>query len=171
MLFLGAGASTVVGIGDIEDFTREIINRTEGNLRDNINIIQRILSRSQEHINFRFNLEVLYSILNGIANRWRLLNELGPFPILMHNFLNENEEFNSLQITQQEFSNFEGIVENVIVNTINAYNFDSGRRQRAKQFYDELFRIPIRNSNHFLNAASNNTPAVFNTVSLIQLQP
>jgi hypothetical protein len=33
MLFLEAGASVPFGIGDIEDFTREILDKTEGNLR------------------------------------------------------------------------------------------------------------------------------------------
>ena len=33
MLFLGTGASVPLGIGDIEVFTKEIIDRTEGNLR------------------------------------------------------------------------------------------------------------------------------------------
>ena len=157
MLFLGAGASVPMGIGDIEDFTRIIIEQTEGNLRDNIDTIQRILNISEEFVNFRFNLEVLYSILDGISNRWRSLNELGPFPILMHNLLSYNNEFNSLQISQQEFSNFERIVETVIVNSINTYNNDRIRRQRAKNLYDELFKIPIRNNHQFLNASGNNT--------------
>src|SRR5215208_6111960 len=146
MLFLGAGASKAVEIGDIKDFTREIISKTEGegNLRITIDIIQHILQNSPEFINFRFNLEVLYSILDGIANRWHSLNELGPFSILMHNLLQHDNEFTSLIINQQEFSTFVRIVEEVIVDSINSYNSDDRRKQRAKTLYDELFEIPFR---------------------------
>jgi hypothetical protein len=165
MLFLGAGASVPMGIGDIDVFTREIINQTDGNLRNNINTIQRILNSSQEFVNFRFNLEVLHSILNGISNRWRSLNELGPFPILMNNLLRDNTKFNNLLISQREFSDFERIGKNVIVNTINVYNDDNERRQRAKNLYDELFRIKIRNNHRILNAAGHRVFDVFNTVT------
>ena len=156
-----------MGIGDIEVFTREIINQTDGNVRNSINTIQQILNNSQEFVNFRFNLEVLYSILNGISNRWRSLNELGPFPVLMNNLLNDNNEFNSLQISQSEFSDFEQIVKDVIVNSINAYNDDDNRRQRAKNLYDELFKIKIRNNHQILNGAGNNVYNVFNTVTTL----
>lgn len=167
MLFLGAGASVPMGIGDIENFTRIIIERTEGNLRNTIDTIQRILNSSVEFMNFRFNLEVLYSILDGFSNRWRALTELGPFPILMHNLLSNNNEFYNLQISQQEFSDFETIVETEIVSSINSYSYDRTRRRTAKNLYDDLFAIPIRSNSRFLNASGNNVTNVFNMVTTL----
>ena len=46
MLFLGAGSSTPFEIGDIEDFTNTIVNKTQGDLKKTINRIKIILKKS-----------------------------------------------------------------------------------------------------------------------------
>ena len=48
MLFLGAGASKAVGIGDLEDLTNLIIEQTEGNLRDKIMLIKNLLDSNRD---------------------------------------------------------------------------------------------------------------------------
>jgi hypothetical protein len=168
MLFLGAGASTQFKIGDIEDLTEKIVNETEGDLRKTINKIKTILNKSKnrEPI-FGFNLEVLYSILDAIANRWQILNELGPFPVLMNNLLDNSKAFKNLEVTKQDLNLFKRIVERVIVRSINSYNNNNEMREKAREQYDKLFNIPIKYDHQFKDSQNNDVSNVFNTVATL----
>ena len=167
MLFLGSGASKAVGIGDLEDLTNLIIEQTDGNLKEKIESIQDLVDSNRERYNFQFNLEILYSIFEGIANKRSFLNELGPYPILMDTLLLDNRTYNELVVTNIELASFKEITHNTIVNTITQYEKNNERRNLARKLYDELFRIPLNYSDRFQNARGGQVFNAFNVVATL----
>ena len=109
----------------------------------------------------------MYSILDAIANGWPILNELGPFPVLMNNLLDNSKGFKNLKVQKQELRQFKKTVEKVIVNSINHYNKNNKMRIKAKTLYNELFNIPIKYDYQFKDNLNNVVTNVFNTVATL----
>jgi hypothetical protein len=167
MLFLGAGASKAAGIGDMDDLTNLIIEMINENLREKIISIQRILNLNQERNNFHFNLEIIYSLLEGLANKNSLTSELGPYPQFMDNLLRNKVIYNDLSITNEEFYNFKETTNEIIVETIRSYERDNERKNLAKDLYDELFRIQFRHLTQFRDAQGGNVNNVFHVCATL----
>jgi hypothetical protein len=73
MLFLGAGGSKAVGIGDLKDLTAKInVRLIEEGYEDLIQHITEILEKA--NLNNRYfneceiDIEVIFSVLNGLSN-------------------------------------------------------------------------------------------------------
>jgi hypothetical protein len=96
MLFLGAGASKAVGIGDLKDLTDEIMVRLkkEG-YEDLIQDITETLEKANRDNRFfnqgEIDIEVIFSVLNGLSNPTKALKEIGPYAIYV-NELGRNQE-------------------------------------------------------------------------------
>ena len=68
-----------------------------------------------------------------------MLNELGPFALLMHHFTENVNEFRKLTISREEFQGFKDLVSSTITQAICGYNQDQERKKRAMKLYDEIY--------------------------------
>jgi N12 class adenine-specific DNA methylase len=78
-----------------------------------------------------------------------MLNELGPFALLMHYFIENISKFKKLGISREEFDRFKRLVLSTITQTISGYHQDQQRKRRALEMYDEIYNISIRNDHQF----------------------
>lgn len=72
-----------------------------------------------------------------------MLNELGPFALLMHHFSENVNEFKRLAISDEELRGFKELVLSTLTQAIWAYNLDQKRKKRATQLYDEILTYPL----------------------------
>ena len=68
--------------------------------------------------NFKPDIEVLLTLFDCLVNRKRMLNELGPFALLMHHFTKNVNEFRKLTISKEEFEGFKDLVSSTITQAI-----------------------------------------------------
>jgi hypothetical protein len=68
--------------------------------------------------NFKPDIEVLLTLFDCLVNRKRMLNELGPFALLMHHFAENVNEFRKLTISKEEFEWFKDLVSSTITQAI-----------------------------------------------------
>lgn len=94
-----------------------------------------------------------------------MLNELGPFPLLMHHFTENISEFRNLAIPKEQFQQFKDLVLSTITQAICGYNQDQERKKRAMKLYDEIYNIPIRNDHKFRNMTGGIALQVFSCVA------
>jgi phage replication-related protein YjqB (UPF0714/DUF867 family) len=88
MLFLGAGASKAVGIGDLKDLTDAIMVRLKKvGYEDLIQDITETLKKANLHNRFfnegEIDIEVIFSVLNALSNPTKALKEIGPYAIIL----------------------------------------------------------------------------------------
>ena len=83
--------------------------------------------------NFKPDIEVLLTLFDCLVNRKRMLNELGPFALLMHHFTENVNEFRKLTISKEEFQGFKDLVSSTITQAICGYHQDQERKRRAMQ--------------------------------------
>jgi hypothetical protein len=140
MLFLGAGASKAVGIDDLENLTRRIKQRLgEQGYGDLIKHIVNVLEDA--NLDHRFfnegeiDIEVIFSVLNGLLSPRKALEELGPYAIYI-NQLGGNPQQPYSNISKQEVNQIRSIVGQVI--TDSCINFDA---RRATGYYHDLFEF------------------------------
>jgi hypothetical protein len=87
VLFLGAGASRPMCIDDLSGITLKVKESISPTIKDAIDQIEEIFKGNQNIFgNFRLDIEVLLTLFDCLVNRKRMLNELGPFALLMHHF-------------------------------------------------------------------------------------
>jgi selenophosphate synthase len=132
VLFLGAGASKTVDIGDLKDLTNKV--RGYGKLLDHIqdtlkkaNIDSRFFNQGET------DLEVIFSILNSRIDPVDALKNLGPYSI----YINELREQSELPYADQlqnkeEMDNLKETIEKVIVSQCNKFKLD-----KATKYYDD----------------------------------
>jgi hypothetical protein len=89
LLFLGASASSAVGVPDLAGLTTRVNARLEGEgYGDLIRHITNTLERANQNSRFfnqgEIDIEVIFSVLNGRTNPVRTLKESGPFTIHMN---------------------------------------------------------------------------------------
>ena len=68
--------------------------------------------------NFKPDIEVLLILFDCLVNRKRMLNELGPFALLMHHFTENVNEFRKLTMLKEEFEGFKDVVSSTITQAI-----------------------------------------------------
>ena len=93
--------------------------------------------------------------------------ELGPFPILMNQLLNDNTRLRRLRITSEQFTRFTESVAEALVSQICSYNANRTQRQRAITLYNEFFRIPFEHRLHFKDAGGNQSLNAFAIVATL----
>lgn len=106
MLFLGAGASKAVGIDDLENLTRRIKQRLgEREYGDRIKHIVSVLEDANRVHRFfnegEIDIEVIFSVLNGLFSPRKALEELGPYAVYI-NQLGGNPQPPFSDISEQE---------------------------------------------------------------------
>lgn len=142
MLFLGAGASRAVGIEDLQGITQIIRQRLPQNLRSLVDRLGLVFQDEKYNsLNLQLDLEILYTVFDNLVHRREALRELGPFAVIMDDLLENNESLRSLQITEEEFLEFQQIVSETIFSVMNNYRDDQTNRRRAIELYDNLFEI------------------------------
>ncbi len=90
MLFLGAGASKAVGIGDLQELTKHIMTRLQKEgYEDLIKHVKATLKKANLRNRYfnksEIDIEVIFSVLNGLSNPTRALKDLGPYAIYVRN--------------------------------------------------------------------------------------
>jgi hypothetical protein len=136
---------------------RAIIEQLEGVFNENKDLVG----------NFKVDIEVLLTIFNCLHNRKHMLNELGPFVLLMHYFVENTEQCRRLDITGGEFQAFKDVVLSTLSYTITKYNQNRNLKLRARQLYDEIYNMAIKNNHIFPNATGGNAPPLFNFVATV----
>jgi hypothetical protein len=159
MLFLGAGASKAVDIGDLKDLTdkvnAKIISRGYGKLLDHIqDTLKKANSDSRFFNQGETDIEVVFSILNSRTEPVDALKNLGPYSI----YINELREQSELPYADQlqnkeEINNLKETIEKVIVSQCNKFKLD-----KATKYYDDLFRLERDTVEYRLMKGSDNTP-------------
>jgi hypothetical protein len=168
MLFLGAGASRPFDIDDLSGITLKVKDSASPTLKKTIEQLEEIFKENKNiPDNFKLDIEVLLTLFDCLVNRKRMLNELGPFALLMHYFTENISEFKKLEISREEFHKFKGLVLSAITQTINGYHQDQQRKRRALQLYDEIYNISIRNDHQFPNAMGKAASSVFSFVATV----
>jgi hypothetical protein len=111
VLFLGAGASRPMKIDDLSGITLKVKESASPTLKDTIQQLEEIFEKNQNTLgNFKPDIEVLLTVFDCLVNRKRMLNELGPFALLMHHFTEPESEFRKLAISKEEFQGFKDLV-------------------------------------------------------------
>ena len=166
MLFLGAGSSRPFGIGSLEGISRLAKESVTPAVRTIIEGLESILEQYRDlPTNFRVDIEILLTVFNSLANRRDLLIAYGPVALIMDHFLRESHEFQSIQITRQEYESFRELVAEIITNEMNRYIRSTQDRRRARELYDDLFQISIRSNSKFRNAMGGDAFGAFNIVA------
>jgi hypothetical protein len=137
MLFLGAGASNAVGIGQLSDLTRKVISKlnSKGYSEQIAEIMETIKKKNENCIYYHDNeidIEVLLTIINKEADRVRSLKELGPYAIYCSELSsNKINNFKTKDILK---------IRNIITKEIidHCISFD---KQRTIKFYSEILNI------------------------------
>ena len=168
MLFLGAGASVPLGIMDLSGITEMIRNELPTNLRLLIERINSIFEKSQYcPVNFRLDIEVVYTIFDSLLNRQLILNDLGPVGILMHTLLESDDAFSNFKISEEDFRSFQKTVADKIFSVIDAYNRNEEKKIKAKKLYDKLYEFQRDNNTNVLNALGGNSYSIFDLVATL----
>jgi hypothetical protein len=168
MLFLGAGASKPMNIDDLPAITLKVKESVSPSIRAAIEQLEEVFKENKNLVgNFKVDIEVLLTVFNCLENRKHMLNELGPFALLMHHFVENIDEFRSLEISRKEFQAFKESVLSIITHTICGYNRDQERKLRAMQLYDEIYNMAIRNDHKFPNGKGAIAPPLFNFVAIV----
>jgi hypothetical protein len=132
VLFLGAGASRPMDIDDLSGITLKVKESVSPILKDTIEQIEGIFKANQNILgNFKPDIEVLLTLFDCLVNRKRMLNELGPFTLLMHHFTENISEFRNLAIPKEEFQQFKDLVLSTITQAICGYHQDQERNHSA----------------------------------------
>lgn len=139
MLFLGAGASKAIGLGDLRDLTVKVRKELDKRGYENMfgKITRRLESADRKHRFFNegeIDLEVILSILNATVNRMGALKELGPFAIYLNTFTNKRKL--SLHTKEDDLNKIRKIIGKVISRSLINYN-----KGKAKKYYQPLFQI------------------------------
>jgi excinuclease UvrABC nuclease subunit len=162
LLFLGAGASKAVGIGDLQDLTAKVtdklINKGYGDILEHT--IETLKTANQESIFFNqgeVDLEVIFSILNSRTDHIKTIKELGPYPI----YLSELGQIVNLPYSdkfpkKKEIEDIKKIVGDVI--TSSCIDYDEGK---AQKYYDELFQIEKEISGYKTASGTTSSPRLF----------
>jgi hypothetical protein len=168
MLFLGAGASKPMDIDDLSGVTLKVKESVSPSIRAIIEQLEGIFKENKNLLaNFKVDIEVLLTVFNCLENRKHMLNELGPFALLMHHFVENIDEFRRLEISREEFQAFKETVLSTITHTICGYNRDQERKLRAMQLYDEIYNMAIRNDHKFPNGKGAVALPLFNFVATV----
>jgi hypothetical protein len=136
MLFLGAGASKAVGIGDLKDLTDEIMVRLEkegceGLIQDITEALKKANLDNRYFNEGEIDIEVIFSVLDGLSNPTKALKDLGPYAIYI-NELGRNQPERLLN--EEEMKRIRILVGKGI--TSGCSKFD---RSKATKYYRELF--------------------------------
>jgi hypothetical protein len=141
MLFLGAGASKAVGIDDLQDLTNKIkVQLEKKGYKSLIQHVTDTLENANQNNRFfeenEVDIEVIFSVLNGLAHPVKALKDLGPYAIYV-NELGRNQESpdRSLQ-KEHDIDRIRSIVGQVITSSCNKFNTG-----KATRFYRELFEF------------------------------
>jgi hypothetical protein len=168
MLFLGAGASRPMDIDDLSGITSKVEQLVSPRLRDIINRLKAIFEQNHElSYNFNMDIEVLFFIFNCLVNRRQMLNEMGPFALLMYNFVRTDHEFKRLEISNEEFQDFKKAVTSTISQVIGRYRSSQQQASIARLLYDELYDLSIRHDHQFPNALGPLTTGIVNVVATV----
>ena len=134
--------SQAVGIGDLQDLTNKIKVRLEK--EGHLSLLQHITDtlENANRDNRFFNqgeidIEVIFSVLNGLAHPTKALKDLGPYAIYVDELGRKpvSPYSNSLQ-NEQEINRIRSIVGEVITSSCN--NFDE---EKATRYYHDLFEF------------------------------
>lgn len=142
MLFVGAGASKAMGLGDLQDLTVKV--RKELGKRGYENIFEKITRRlestdlkDQFFNEGEIDLEVILSILNATVDRREALKELGPFAIYLNTFTNKRK-LSLLHATEDDLKKIRKIIGKTISQSLTNYN-----KSKAEKNYRRLFQISV----------------------------
>jgi hypothetical protein len=156
-----------MGIDCLSEITVKVVQSLSPRLRGIIHQLEDIFEVNNELlINFSMDIEVLFSIFDCLVNRKIMLNDMGPFAILMHHFVANNDEFRQLEISNDEFKEFKESVANIISEVIGKYR-SNDQKSIATRLYDELFAIPAKNNNQFPDALRQMTTGIFDVVATV----
>ena len=143
MLFLGAGASKAVGVGDLKDITKRIVTKfTNAGYGE---LVQHILDTLNDSGLFKereLDIEVIFSVLNGRINHKKTMNALGPYAIYLEQLegnRNKPLPYDSTLQDPRSLRNIRDIVEDEIIESCLSYD-----RDRARRYYHDLFEFAKR---------------------------
>lgn len=138
MLFLGAGASKAVGIGQLSDLTAKVMLKLEKTQYDDVikDIISELGKKNSRYNYYEKNeidIEVILSVLNNGINHVNSMRELGPYAI----YASDNRNL-TLQnrVSNNDLKKIRKIVATEI--TRNCSKFDE---EKANEYYSDLFEI------------------------------
>jgi hypothetical protein len=146
MLFLGAGASKAVDIGDLYDITNRVIAKLSSSGYGGL--IQHIIDTLYYSGSFEkreIDIEVIFSVLNSRVNHENTMKHLGPYAIYMNQLTSNNKAspYERTLMDHNELKNIRLIVEEEIIASCLGYD-----QKKAFRYYNELFRcaMDIRSS-------------------------
>lgn len=143
MLFLGAGASKAVKIGDLNDITERIVTRlTDAGYGELVQHIIDTLNNSGLFKERELDIEVIFSVLNGRVNHKNTMKALGPYAIYLDQLGPDKSRplpFDSTLQNQRSLRKIRDIVEDEIIDSCLTYDRDT-----AQSYYDDLFEFAKR---------------------------
>jgi SIR2-like protein len=138
MLFLGAGASKAVELGDLQDLTKKIEKEFEHTeIGDFIRYIRNRIEIANGSYEFfspdEIDLEVIFSILNAAPNHESTLKELGPYAVYLDSFCDQDKRLSKL-FSKAILNKARKRVGTLISKSLEKYN-----KQKANDYYNILF--------------------------------
>jgi hypothetical protein len=140
LLFLGAGASKAVGIGDLKELTvkvnKELCKQGYGKvLKDIVQVLCRANTERQFFNEGEIDLEVTLSILNAKINHLGALKESGPYSIYLAE-LGKMINPPHLRFCTEDIKRIKKIVSRIITSACIKYD-----ENKAKKYYGDLFSL------------------------------
>lgn len=164
LLFLGAGASKAVGIGDLEDLSRkvnkELARRGYGDVLNHVCDVLHKANKKGEFFNEgEIDIEVTLSVLNARANHINALKESGPYSIYLAGQRRLVSPRNIKLPTYQDVAEIKRIVSSIITQSCIKYN-----HSKAMKYYGDLFNLK-NDVTKYRNATQNiGGPVIFENI-------
>jgi hypothetical protein len=141
MLFLGAGASSAFGIGDLTDWTKKVDNELDKSDYGPVkkHIVETLSRANSRMVDSRFfeseeeiDLEVIISVIDFLLDPNTTLQRLGPVAMYINELNVLKEQYN--QTPREELLTIKNLIESIIVHSCNNYDFEN-----AKDYYHDFF--------------------------------
>ena len=131
MIFLGAGASNVLGIKTMQDLTNDLVNtmRELGHGETIDNVIQ-----SLRKFNFTPDFESIYTTLEALVAPEQAVKSSGPFAAYIANTCKGFEEIKAHKEFEEVLSNFRQLI-------YDSCTIRSGIIEKNRSVFDKLFQI------------------------------
>jgi hypothetical protein len=164
LLFLGAGASKAVGIGDLQDLSEKVNKELSSNgyghvLTEIIDVLYRANKKRHFFNEGEIDIEVTLSVLNARANHINAMKESGPYSIYLEELGRLASPFDKELPTKEDVSKIKKIVSRIITRSCIQYD-----ATKATKYYEELFNLK-NDVTSYRNATQNiKGPAVFDNI-------
>ena len=161
MLFLGAGASNAIGIGQLSDLTSKVLKKLESTKYSDVvkEILEKLSIKNEGckyYDNDEIDIEVILSLLKKSVNPYESIKNLGPYAV----FSSCTEE-KIISITENDLIDMYKIIDREITNHCLSYE-----QERADRLYGELISLDEKINHKRTQHSSTDQKILTNIVTL-----